>query len=38
VVASITGLTAVFIMNGMMMGIGGWMSRPRRKADDTAGK
>jgi predicted MFS family arabinose efflux permease len=27
VIASMTGLTAVFIINGLMMGIGGWMSR-----------
>ena len=38
VVASFTGLTAVFILNGMMMGIGGWMSRPREKAEGVDGK
>ena len=31
VVASFTGLTAVFIINGLMMGVGGLMSRPRGK-------
>jgi MFS family permease len=31
VVASFTGLTAVFIINGVMMGMGGWMSRPKEK-------
>jgi MFS family permease len=29
VVASFTGLTAVFIINGVMMAVGGWMSRPK---------
>jgi MFS family permease len=32
VIASMTGLTAVFIINGVMMGIGGWMSRAQGKA------
>lgn len=31
-IASITGLTAVFIINGVMMGIGGWMSRPATRS------
>ncbi len=31
VVASFTGLTAVFIINGVMMGVGGLMSRPKEK-------
>jgi hypothetical protein len=26
-----TGLTAVFLINGVMMGVGGWMSRPAPK-------
>ena len=30
-IASVTGLTAVFIINGVMMGIGGLMSRPPQK-------
>ena len=33
VIASFTGLTAVFIINGLMMGVGGWMSKPRASAD-----
>jgi len=32
VVASFTGLTAVFIINGVMMGAGGLMSRPKSNA------
>ena len=32
VVASFTGLTAVFIINGVMMGAGGLMSRPKTNA------
>lgn len=31
VIASFTGLTAVFLINGAMMGVGGWMSRPHTK-------
>jgi MFS family permease len=31
VIATVTGLTAVFIINGVMMGAGGLMSRPREK-------
>ncbi len=30
-IASVTGLTAVFIINGLMMAGGGWISRPRGK-------
>ena len=32
VVATVTGLPAVFVINGVMMGIGGWMSKPRNSA------
>ena len=30
-IAAMTGLTAVFLINGAMMGVGGWMSRPAPK-------
>jgi hypothetical protein len=30
-IAAMTGLTAVFLINGVMMGVGGWMSRPAPK-------
>jgi len=30
-IASMTGLTAVFMLNGVMMAIGGWISRPHSK-------
>ena len=30
-IAAMTGLTAVFLINGAMMGVGGWMSRPTPK-------
>jgi len=32
VIATMTGLTAVFVLNGLMMGAGGLMSRPRGRA------
>jgi predicted MFS family arabinose efflux permease len=32
VIATVTGLPAVFVINGVMMGIGGWMSKPRKAA------